>query len=254
MLMTKKTKLLVRGDYPLIASPTLAKRYGVPSAMFLQKLHYCLQSSDAKCIQQQKYFYHSYEQWADTLGIYSVSTIKRIVSKLKNAGILIVKKLAQNKWLQTNFYTINYRKLSNVVKGTTQPNQAATSSQDESSTNSPIQGNMSKQRHASSALSITTPNITKSRSSSNPAPIGLPSPLSPVAQASDLEAMSPEIRGLYHQLLKMKVDIHYDDARLDEWLKHKNFIVQQVAYLKDQLGHLKMHWHSPEQLNLRVNS
>ena len=128
MLMTKKTKLLVRGDYPLIASPTLAKRYGVPSAMFLQKLHYCLQSSDAKCIQQQKYFYHSYEQWADTLGIYSVSTIKRIVSKLKNAGILIVKKLAQNKWLQTNFYTINYRKLSNVVKGTTQPNQAATRS------------------------------------------------------------------------------------------------------------------------------
>ena len=51
----------------------------------------------------------------------------------------------------------------------------------------------------------------------------------------------------------MKVDIHYDDARLDEWLKHKNFIVQQVAYLKDQLGHLKMHWHSPEHLDLRVN-
>ena len=250
--MTKKTKLLVRGDYPLIASPTLAKRYGVPSAMFLQKLHYCLQSSDAKCIQQQKYFYHSYEQWADTLGIYSVSTIKRIVSKLKNAGILIVKKLAQNKWLQTNFYTINYRKLSNVVKGTTQQNQAATSSPDESSTNSPIQGNRSKQRHASSTLSITAPNITKPRAS-NPTPIGLPSPLSPVAQASDLQAMSPEKRGLYRQLIQMKVDIHYDDARLDEWIKCKKLIVQQVAYLKDQFGHLKMHWHSPEELGLRVN-
>ena len=249
--MTKKSKLLVRGDYPLIASPTLAQAYGVPSAMFLQKLHYCLQSSDAKCIQQQKYFYHSYEQWADTLGIYSVSTIKRIVSKLKTAGILIVKKLSQNKWLQTNFYTINYRKLSNVVKGTTQPNQAATSSQDESSTNSPIQGNRSKQRHAST-LSITAPTITKPRPS-NPTPIGLPYPLSAVAQASDLQAMSPEKRGLYRQLIQMKVDIHYDDARLNEWLKRKNFIVQQVAYLKDQLGHLKMHWHSPEQLGLRVN-
>ena len=252
MLMTKKSKLLVRGDYPLIASPTLAQAYGVPSAMFLQKLHYCLQSSDAKCIQQQKYFYHSYEQWADTLGIYSVSTIKRIVSKLKNAGILIVKKLAQNKWLQTNFYTINYRKLSNVVKGTTQQNQAATSSPDESSTNSPIQGNRSKQRHASSTLSITAPNITKPRAS-NPTPIGLPSPLSPVAQASDLQAMSPEKRGLYRQLIQMKVDIHYDDARLDEWIKCKKLIVQQVAYLKDQFGHLKMHWHSPEELGLRVN-
>ena len=249
--MTKKSKLLVRGDYPLIASPTLAQAYGVPSAMFLQKLHYCLQSSDAKCIQQQKYFYHSYEQWADTLGIYSVSTIKRIVSKLKTAGILIVKKLSQNKWLQTNFYTINYRKLSTVVKGISQENQATTSSQDKSSMNSPIQGNRSKQRHAST-LSITAPTITKPRPS-NPTPIGLPYPLSAVAQASDLQAMSPEKRGLYRQLIQMKVDIHYDDARLNEWLKRKNFIVQQVAYLKDQLGHLKMHWHSPEQLGLRVN-
>jgi len=160
--------------------------------------------------------------------------------------------LAQNKWLQTNFYTINYRKLSNVVKGTTQQNQAATSSPDESSTNSPIQGNRSKQRHASSTLSITAPNITKPRAS-NPTPIGLPSPLSPVAQASDLQAMSPEKRGLYRQLIQMKVDIHYDDARLDEWIKCKKLIVQQVAYLKDQFGHLKMHWHSPEELGLRVN-
>ena len=39
--MTKKTKLLVLGDYPLIASPTLAIKYGMPAAMFLQKLHYC---------------------------------------------------------------------------------------------------------------------------------------------------------------------------------------------------------------------
>ena len=44
--MTKKTKLLVLGDYPLIASPTLAIKYGMPAAMFLQKLHYCLQSKD----------------------------------------------------------------------------------------------------------------------------------------------------------------------------------------------------------------
>ena len=54
--MTKKTKLLVQGDYPLIASPTLAQAYGVPSAIFLQKLHYCLQSGEAQVIQQQKYF------------------------------------------------------------------------------------------------------------------------------------------------------------------------------------------------------
>ncbi len=252
MLMTKKSKLLVRGDYPLIASPTLAQAYGVPSAMFLQKLHYCLQSSDAKCIQQQKYFYHSYAQWADTLGIYSVSTIKRIVSKLKNAGILIVKKLAQNKWLQTNFYAINYRKLSALIKGVEEQKLAVVPPKDESANNS-AQNIRAKAQSNNSVLAIVNPPIMSKPKSNNTSPVGLPSPLSPVAQASDLQAMSPDKRGLYYQLLKMKVDIHYDDVRLDEWIKCKKLIVQQVAYLKDQFGHLKIHWHSPEQLGLRVN-
>ncbi len=35
--------LLAPSDYPLIASPTLAKAYGVAAATFLQKLHYCLE-------------------------------------------------------------------------------------------------------------------------------------------------------------------------------------------------------------------
>ena len=251
--MTKKSKLLVKGDYPLIASPTLAQAYGVPSAMFLQKLHYYLQSSDAKCIQQQKYFYHSYEQWADTLGIYSVSTIKRIVSKLKKAGILIVKKLAQNKWLQTNFYTINYRKLSTFLKSMAAQNQTATSLENQDTLDSSIKITGQKERNTSSALSITVPTIKTKSQSNKILPTGLPCPLSPGAQASHLKAMSPEKRGLYHQLLRMKVDIHYDDARLDEWIKHKKFIVQQVAYIKDQLGHLKMNWYSPEQLGLHLN-
>lgn len=251
MLMTKKSKLLVRGDYPLIASPTLAKKYGVPSAMFLQKLHYCLQSNDTKCIQQQKYFYHSYEQWADTLGIYSVSTIKRIVSKLKNADILIVKKLAQNKWLQTNFYAINYRKLSALIKGVEGQKLAVIPPKDESA-NSSAQNIRAKAQSNNSTLAIAAPSVKNKIKASNPTPIGLPSPLSHVAKASDLQAMSPEKRCLYRQLIQMKVDIHYDDARLDEWIKCKKFIVQQVAYLKDQFGHLKMHWHSPEQLDLKV--
>lgn len=250
--MTKKTKLLVNGDYPLIASPTLAVLYGVPSAMFLQKLHYYLQSNDAKYIQQQKYFYHSYEKWAETLGIYSVSTIKRIVRKLKNAGILIVKKLAQNKWLQTNFYTINYRKLSTVVKGIAEQNQTVTSAQDELIMNSAIQENGAKKSHASSTLAISTPTVMDKPNSKNTSPAGLPYPLSPVAKASDLHAMSAEKRGLYRQLLQLKVDIHYDDARLDEWLVKRNFIIQKVAFLKDQLGHRKMLWYSAEQLGLKV--
>ena len=73
-----------------------------------------------------------------------------------------------------------------------------------------------------------------------------------MASTSVLEAMSPEKRGLYNQLLQLKIDIHYDDARLDEWLENKKFIVHKAAYLKDQLGHLKMRWFTPEQIGLNL--
>ena len=248
--MTKKTKLLVQGDYPLIASPTLAQAYGVASAIFLQKLHYCLQSNDAQLFQQQKFFYHSYEQWAETLGTYSPSTIKRIVSKLKKVGILVVKKLSQNKWIQTNFYAINYRKLSSLLKGSTQSVEPETVNQEN------VQA-ISAQPSHNVVKQPSTVKVTIGIPSKRPAQPnnteGLPAPLTPMASPLVLEAMSSEKRSLYHQLLQLKVDIHYDDARLDEWLKNKKFIVHKAAYLKDQLGHLKMRWYSPEQLGLDLN-
>lgn len=248
--MTKKTKLLVQGDYPLIASPTLAQAYGVPSAIFLQKLHYCLQSNEAQVIQHQKYFYHSYEQWAKTLGTYSPSTIKRIVSKLKKVGILVVKKLAQNKWIQTNFYSINYRKLSALMKGSTESVEIGAFNQKNAhSVSAQPSHNVKKQQ---STVKVTS--VAQSKRLAKTSNIeGLSSPLAPMAATSILEAMSSEKRGLYNQLLQLKIDIHYDDARLDEWLKHKKFIVQKAAYLKDQLGHLKMRWFSPEQIGLHLS-
>lgn len=247
--MTKKTKLLVQGDYPLIASPTLAQAYGVPSAIFLQKLHYCLQSGEAQVIQQQKYFYHSYEQWAKTLGTYSPSTIKRIVSKLKKVGILVVKKLSQNKWIQTNFYSINYRKISELLKESTEPANAETEDHNQAeSPTLPLSKLMKK------GLTVSGVSASSQQAKTKPSQVeGLPHPLEPMAPTSILEAMSPEKRGLYNQLLQLKIDIHYDDARLDEWLKQKKYIIRKAAHLRDQLGHLKMLWHSPEQIGLNLS-
>ena len=247
--MTKKIKLLVQGDYPLIASPTLAQAYGVASAIFLQKLHYCLQSDNAQLFQQKKFFYHSYDQWAETLGTYSPSTIKRIVAKLKKVGILIVKKLSRNKWIQTNFYSINYRKLSTLIKNSTESVEIESS--EKKRTQSVIPSPKLVKKTAPdlkiSALSQfktqAKPNLTE----------GSSSPLAPTASSSILHAMSLEKRALYHQLLQLKIDIHYDDIRLDEWLKHKKYILRKAAYLKDQLGHIKTRWYSPEQLGLTVN-
>ncbi|WP_338562759.1 hypothetical protein [Acinetobacter sp. KS-LM10] len=249
--MTKKTKLLVQGDYPLIASPTLAQMYGIASAIFLQKLHYCLQSNESQVIEQHKYFYHSYEQWAVTLGTYSPSTIKRIVSKLKKVGILVVKKLSQNKWIQTNFYSINYRKLSKLLKSSTVSENVEPEAEDQNqgeSTASTLSKIMKK------GLAVSGLSASSQQAKTKPSQVeGLPHPLEPMASTSVLEAMSPEKRGLYNQLLQLKIDIHYDDARLDEWLKQKKYIIRKAAHLRDQLGHLKMLWHSPEQIGLNLS-
>src|SRR5690606_21712857 len=182
--MTNKTKMLVQGDYPLIASPTLAQAYGVASAIFLQKLHYCLQSTDAQLFQQQKFFYHSYEQWAVTLGTYSPSTIKRIVSKLKKVGILVVKKLSQNKWIQTNFYSINYRKLSKLLKSSTVSENVEPEAEDQNqgeSTASTLSKIMKK------GLAVSGLSASSQQAKTKPSQVeGLPHPLEPMASTSVL--------------------------------------------------------------------
>lgn len=206
-----------------------------------------MQSNDAQSIQQHKYFYHSYEQWVDNLGIYSVSTIKRLVSKLKTAGILVVKKLSQTKWIQTNFYSINYRKLSTLLKGPTESIDVEELDETQVQLLTPPSPTIVKRSRATTTVPAPAQTIVKAKIRE-----GLISPLEPMASPAILEAMSAEKRGLYNRLLQLKVDIHYDDARLDEWLKQKKFIVHKAAYLKDQLGHLKMRWYRPEQIGLQL--
>ena len=112
--MTANKTLLKAHDYPLIASPTIAKYYGIAAATFLQKLHYCPQSNDTITYQSRRYWFHSHEQWAKTLSFYSVSTIKRSITTLRQVGLLLIEKLSAKKWLQTNYYSIDYQKLNEL--------------------------------------------------------------------------------------------------------------------------------------------
>lgn len=95
--------------------------------------------------------------------------------------------MAQNKWLQTNFYTINYRKLNSLVKDAKEQELAIVSSQDEPTVNNSVQLKRSKRLHNNSALAITAPAAMAKPPLSNPPPIGLPYSLSPVAQAYDFK-------------------------------------------------------------------
>lgn len=266
--------LLAPSDYPLIASPTLAKAYGVAAATFLQKLHYCLEKSDAQVHQGKKYWFHSYEQWQQTLGMYSVSTIKRIVAKLKQAEVLVIKKLSKNKWLQTNFYSINYKKLKQLI----QPNigaqpQSSTQTASTIDTTSERSRNLVKDtqsdtltqsiQHAFHTLKAQTDTPTQSLKpaksslqqkivmSENTTVQGLSQPLSPIAPHEVLKNMPLDYRHFYQALLQQRVDIHYADQRIQHLLKQQKHVIRHIAYIKQHFsGQDRYKWYALEQLQI----
>ena len=268
--------LLAPSDYPLIASPTLAKAYGVAAATFLQKLHYCLEKSDAQVHKGKKYWFHSYEQWQQTLGIYSVSTIKRIVAKLKQAEILVIKKLSKNKWLQTNFYSINYRKLKQLIQPNTETQaQPQSSTQTAKTTDSksissvhPAEDtqadtltlSIQQAFHTLKDQAITHEQSLKSeKCSAQPNLVisehttaqGLSQPLSPIATSEILKNMNMDYRHFYQALLQQRVDIHYADQRIQNLLKQQKHVIRHIAYIKQSFcGQERYQWHPLEQLQI----
>lgn len=272
----KNNNLLISGDYPLIASPTLAKAYGVAAANFLQKLHYCLENNEGKIFNGKKYWFHSYEQWQATLGVYSLSTIKRIVAKLKQAGILVIEKLAKNKWLQTNFYTINYKKLKQLItmnKGQNNlPNEVVPSS-DSVVITPPLENSVQAAQSSMLMNSVqrafktikVKPNTVEPRlkvaKESRLCPDfvtrksysvkGLSQPLHPAASNERLKDMDINYRFLYQALRQQRVDIDYDDQRIQQLLKYQKRILQHIAYIKQNFaGHERYQWHMLEQLQM----
>ena len=269
--------LLAPSDYPLIASPTLAKAYGVAAATFLQKLHYCLEKSDAQVHKGKKYWFHSYEQWQQTLGIYSVSTIKRIVAKLKQAEILVIKKLSKNKWLQTNFYSINYRKLNQLIQANTETQaQPQSSTQTAKTTDSksissvhPAEDtqadtltlSIQNAFHTLKDQAITHEQLLKKEKCSVQSKIfisehttaqGLSQPLSPIATSEILQNMNMDYRHFYQALLQQRVDIHYADQRIQYLLKHQKHVIRHIAYIKQSFcGQERYQWHPLEQFKVQ---
>jgi len=240
----------------------------------LQKLHYCLEHSDAQVHKGKKYWFHSYEQWQQTLGIYSVSTIKRIVAKLKQAEILVIKKLSKNKWLQTNFYSINYKKLKQLIQPNTQAQpQSSTQTASTIDTTSERSTNPVKDTQADMlTLSIqqafhtlkdqtNTPEqpLEIEKSSVQPNLVisdhtttqGLSQPLSPIAPHEILKNMNPDYRHFYQALLQQRVDIHYADQRIQHLLKQQKHVIRHIAYLKQHFsGQDRYQWHPLEQLQI----
>jgi hypothetical protein len=104
---------LLLNEYPLVILPSLAVKIGLNEAIFLQQLHYWLQKSDHE-IDGYKWVYNTYEDWQKQLPFFCLRTIKTIVSSLVKRGLIICRKLGNDKRNRTNWYAINYELLHNA--------------------------------------------------------------------------------------------------------------------------------------------
>ena len=209
-------------EFALHASPTIAKELGTPAAVFLQKLYFLLNHAKNKngeplkyleTHQNRKWYWHTFEKWQKTLGIYSVSTIKRAVAKLKELGIIEIKKLNPVKRERVNYYAINYKKLKQVFGISANPTKAQT------------------------------------KPKAQPEKVqGTETPVHAEARVEDLAPLTRECRTLYLQLRRYKMDISYNDPRLRKWLKVEKLIIGYVASAPTRLNINRWQWHTPEQI------
>lgn len=217
-----KKVLLQTNEYPIIASPQLAKELGMPAATFLQKLYFLLNDTrkykNKKNLTQhnnRKWWFHTYEEWQSTLGLFSVSSIKRAVVKLKELGLIEINKLDPNKSMRVNYYTINYKKLKDLFGIGT-----------EAKTQSP---------------NPTAPD-------DNQKIVGTDVPTQPEASADDLSILQSQHRALYRQLRAYKVDIIHDDPLIFQYSNKPREILAYAASASNRLDLKKWQWHTPEQI------
>lgn len=105
-----QTKLLTQ-EYPLVVLPQLAKKLGTNAAILLQQIHYWTSKRCGSIIDGVRWIYNTYQQWQEQLPFLSVSTIKRVIAKLKDLNLILVEQHDKSEWNHRNYYRIDYESL-----------------------------------------------------------------------------------------------------------------------------------------------
>lgn len=93
----------------------IATRYGLQEAVFIENIRFWVLKNKAnkKHFHKGKYWtYNSAKAYAELFPYWSRQQVERIISKLKDAGVLEVDHFSQNTYDRTNWYTLNEEMLS----------------------------------------------------------------------------------------------------------------------------------------------
>lgn len=104
---------LLFDEPPLVVSPTLACVVGLQEAIVLQQMHYW--ASHSKHVHEgRRWVYNTYDEWAEQFPFWKPESIRKIVANLRLAGLIDVEKLSSDRANRTNYYAINYARLSEL--------------------------------------------------------------------------------------------------------------------------------------------
>lgn len=113
------SKLLI-DDYPLMILPKLATAIGLNESIFLQQLHYWLNSSKHER-DGRKWVYNTVKQWTLQFPFWSERTVARITTSLTKQGLLIIGNYNRRGGDQTKWYAIDYAAVEKLMQCTTGP-------------------------------------------------------------------------------------------------------------------------------------
>lgn len=98
----------------LTVRPALAVKIGLNEAILLQQLDYWLNHAE-KEHDGRMWIYKSYEKWQEQdFPFWSVSTVKRIVKRLREINLIDTESLSDNFNNRVNYYTINRKELEKL--------------------------------------------------------------------------------------------------------------------------------------------
>jgi hypothetical protein len=116
-----QTYKLLEQDTVLLSQPELIKKFGRVGAQFIHQLHYWEVKQAGILHDGAQWIYNTADAWAEQLQI-SVRQIRRIIKNLREAGVILIKKLSTHKSNRTNYYSLNYDFLNGFSQETeTQP-------------------------------------------------------------------------------------------------------------------------------------
>ncbi|QTB47926.1 hypothetical protein [Burkholderia pseudomallei] len=109
MSVAPASRLLIE-EPPLMVLPQLAARIGLNEAIILQQVHYWTRDN-RNVIEGRSWTYNTVADWQKQFPFWSQATIRRTIDSLVEKGLLIKKKLADNKMDATLWYSVDLEKL-----------------------------------------------------------------------------------------------------------------------------------------------